>query len=143
MLKDWRDKPHVLIVDDDDDFASDLRVMLSSEFEIETVASTEEASKRVGRSCPDCILLDLHMPEYFGDNPEMEGFSFLGHLRNDAEVGLSATVPVIVLSAHPRAAAAEMADHYGVCGLYAKPPDVNKLKASIWSLLVNRPGGNA
>jgi CheY-like chemotaxis protein len=135
-VKSWNEKPKVLIVDDDADFVSDMKIMLSSEFEINSALNTREAQEILKRYRPDCMLLDLNMPIYFGDDPECEGLSFLQHIKNDPVLSASRQIPVIVLSVLSEPNAIRRAKEQGVTKLYGKPPNIKELKASIWDIMV-------
>jgi CheY-like chemotaxis protein len=137
----WREKPRVLIVDDDDDFASDLGVLLSSEFEVRTATGTKQAWKLLGAHQPDCLLLDMNMPEFFGDDRSREGLSFLNHLRHHPELRRLNQVPVIVLTAYADVQTEQKARMYGVSVWCRKPPDIKRLTAAIWSA-ISAPGRN-
>jgi CheY-like chemotaxis protein len=139
-MKNWQNKPRVLIIDDDDDFMSDLKILLSSEFDIDTASGTQQAWEMLNEHHPDCMLLDLNMPNYFGDNPDDEGFSFLEHIRGRFERRPTANIPVIVLTASKEARSLNRAREFGISDLYHKPPDIKRLKTSIWSLLENMDG---
>ncbi len=135
LMKDWLEKPRVLIVDDDTEFISDLKVLLSSEFEILAASGTRRAMEILSERQPDCLLLDLNMPEYFGKDPKDEGLSFLKYLREDADPRMAARLPVIVLTARQGENPIENAGEYGIAGLYRKPPDIKHLKTAIWKLV--------
>lgn len=139
-MRSWREKPCILIVDDDDDFMSDLKILLSSEFDVHTAADTRKAWEILEEYCPDCMLLDLHMPEYFGDSPGQEGLSFLQHIRSVVGPRCGDSIPVIVVSAFRRAGSAGELEEYGIRSVFRKPPDINRLKASIWDLVVDSKG---
>lgn len=136
----WQQKPLVLIVDDDADFVSDLAIMLSSEFKIMSASDTREACERWLETRPDCILLDLNLPEYFSDNAAREGLAFLNHMRNAHESRMPVPTPVIVVSACADDRIAGEARALGANGFFRKPLDVNHLKASIWNEVTSREG---
>jgi DNA-binding response OmpR family regulator len=131
----WMDKPRILIVDDDTEFASDLQILLSSEFEVATAPTTRRAWEILDEYRPHCLLLDLNMPQYFGEYPTEEGFSFLTHLRSESAPRFAAGLPVIILTARKESQFIEMAQRLRISTHYCKPPDVKRLKASIWNLL--------
>jgi CheY-like chemotaxis protein len=129
----WQQKPLVLIVDDDADFVSDLAALLSSEFEIMSASDTREACDRWLEMRPDCILLDLNMPEYFGHDSAREGLAFLNHIRSAYESRTRALTPVIVVSACGDDIATREAKALGAHHIFRKPLDIKHLKASIWN----------
>ena len=131
----WMDKPRILIVDDDSEFASDLQVLLSSEFEVTTAPTTQRAWEILDEYRPHCLLLDLNMPQYFGEHSTDEGFSFLAHLRSESAPRFAAGLPVIILTARKETESVEMTQRLRISKHYCKPPDIKRLKASIWSLV--------
>jgi len=131
----WREKPRILIIDDDDDFISDLKILLSSEFEVNGANGTLQASEMLEEYHPDCLLLDLNMPVCFGENPDEEGFSFLRHIRNETTLRSFSKIPVIILTARQKVDYLAAVNEYGIATLYNKPPDIRRLKTSIWGLI--------
>jgi CheY-like chemotaxis protein len=136
----WQDKPRVLIVDDDDEFMADLKVLLSPEFDVSTAMGTHRAHELLAQHRYDCLLLDLNMPQYFGNNPEFEGLSFLGHLRTDSSMAPALNMPVIILTAYADSSSLERAKKYGIATLYQKPPDIRLLTAAIWNVVSRTRG---
>jgi CheY-like chemotaxis protein len=136
----WHQKPLVLIVDDDADFISDLAVMLSSEFKIMSASDTREACDRWLETSPDCILLDLNMPEYFSHDSNREGLAFLSHMRSAHESRMPVPTPVIVVSACVDDGMANEAKALGANSFFRKPLDINHLIASIWNEVASREG---
>ena len=79
----------VLLADDNADMRSYVRELLSSLYDVETVADGAEALEAARRSRPDLILTDVMMPK-------LDGFALLQAVRADRELR---DVPVIMLSA--------------------------------------------
>lgn len=134
-MADRNEKPRVLIVDDDDEFSGDLKVLLSSEFDVSTALGSRQAHEMLVARPYDCMLLDLHMPQHFGHDPAREGLSFLNHLKSCACGRPAAPVPVIILTAFADVFPADVEKRYPVATLYRKPPDINRLSAAIWHLV--------
>jgi CheY-like chemotaxis protein len=83
------DMPLLAVVDDDADVRVALtRLVSSAGFAVETFASGAEFLRSVTDHEPDCVVLDLHMPE-------MSGFDVQGALA-----GGHAAVPVVVITGH-------------------------------------------
>jgi FixJ family two-component response regulator len=62
-----RDVPLLAVVDDDADVRVALtRLISSAGFAVETFASGAEFVRAIEDHRPDCVLLDLHMPEMSG-----------------------------------------------------------------------------
>lgn len=135
-----RNKPRLLIIDDDTDFISDLSIMLSTEFEIYSAATTLEACDRWMECRPNCVLLDLQLPEYFGDNPDTEGIAFLSHMKSDPPRPPVINTPVVVISAHADENTDRMVSALGVKNIYRKPPDLKQLQETIRKLISGSTG---
>ena len=84
-----RDKPVVLLVDDNADMREYVRTLLAARFEVVAVSNGKEALDEVKRRPPSLVLSDVMMPE-------MDGFALLAELRQDPA---TATIPIIMLSA--------------------------------------------
>ncbi len=140
-MADLHKRPHILIVDDDSDFTSDLRILLSSEFNIDIASDTREAESKLLASSPECILLDVHMPQYFGDNPELEGINFLDAMlgsKNAKQRG--AFIPVLIISSYSGEITHRIQYMDQVDALFTKPPDINSLKSAIWDAISHSRG---
>jgi CheY-like chemotaxis protein len=85
-------KVKVLVVDDDQDIRSLVRMILESKgMEVDEAATGEEALHKLrgGDDKPDLILLDVMMPG-------MNGWEVLRELKRDTELQ---SIPVVMLSA--------------------------------------------
>jgi CheY-like chemotaxis protein len=111
----------VLVVEDDPEVRESLRRLLSDEgYEVTTAAEGQEALERLhARPHPCCVVLDLMMPN-------MDGFEFRVRQMEDPEV---AAIPVIVLSAGGDVE--RKVAHLGVAVALTKPPDFDRLLASV------------
>ncbi|WP_027351302.1 response regulator [Halotalea alkalilenta] len=82
-----RDRPHILVIDDEFPIRRFLRISLSSqEFEVTEASTGAEGVALAGSRAPDLILLDLGLPD-------LDGFEVLSALRQWS------SVPVVVISA--------------------------------------------
>jgi len=73
------DTARILVVDDDPDICESLRMVLeSSDYEVRSAGSAEEAYQEALGYGPDLILLDIMMPS------GTEGFHLVWRLRNEA-----------------------------------------------------------
>jgi two-component system, NtrC family, nitrogen regulation response regulator NtrX len=105
-----RRKPLVLVVDDESDIRSSLRMILEYEgYELADASSGEEALHRVETDRPDAVILDIKMPR-------MDGLEVLARLKQ-AEPGL----PVVVISGHGTIATAVEATRLGAFDFMEKP----------------------
>lgn len=104
---------NVLVVEDEADLRMMTRIMLQSRahFNVIEASTGEEALKVVESEPVDVMLLDLRLPD-------MEGWDVLERL---ADSGHLPALPVIMVSAHPTAAAATRAQARGVRGYVRKP----------------------
>nr|UXE44638.1 response regulator receiver protein CpdR [uncultured bacterium] len=116
---------HILIVEDDPDFALLLaEVLESADFTAETAPNGRMALERLRRSPrPNLVLLDLMMPV-------MDGWQFRSEQQKDADI---ASVPVVVLSADGNVA--RKASSLRAEGHLTKPPGINDLVHEIERVL--------
>jgi two-component system, OmpR family, response regulator MprA len=124
-----RGMSRVLVVEDNDDLRGLLRDVLDDAgFEVVAVGNGAEALAMSGGWRPDAIVLDLMMPV-------MDGPTFL---RERNRVPWLASVPVLVLTAHPY--------HYRVLdglsptAVLRKPYDVDELIAAVQALCEGETG---
>jgi CheY-like chemotaxis protein len=118
--------PHILIVEDNE-MNRDLLVrrLTRRGFEVTTAALGREALDCLGGDRPDCILMDLSLPE-------MDGLEVTRIIRTTPEVG---TVPIIALTAHAQASDRERALAAGCDDFDTKPIDLERLLEKIRALL--------
>jgi FixJ family two-component response regulator len=108
------------IVDDDADVRVALtRLVASAGFAVETFASGADFMRSIEDHEPDCVLLDLHMPE-------MSGFDVQGALAS-----AHAAVPVLVITGHDTQESRARAAQLGAKGYLCKPVDASALLAAI------------
>lgn len=115
-----RDARLLAVVDDDDDVRVALRRLVSSAgFAVETYASGAEFLHSVDDHEPDCVVLDLHMPE-------MSGFQVQGALAQH-----HANVPVVIITGHDTPEARTRALRLGAKAYLCKPVDGEALLSAI------------
>jgi FixJ family two-component response regulator len=108
------------VVDDDADVRVALtRLVSSAGFAVETFASGAEFLHSTQDHKPDCLVLDLHMPE-------MSGFDVQGALA-DAH----AAIPVVVITGHDTPESRTRAVQLGAKAYLCKPIDDKALLAAI------------
>lgn len=84
---------YVLIIDDDEDFASAVATVIKKVgHEVGIELSTKTAETSIQKKKPDLIILDVMFPEN-----DSEGFEFARQLRNMHEAGHH--IPVLMLTA--------------------------------------------
>ena len=82
----------VMVVDDDEGMLVTVRRMLAPEgYDVITAVSGKECLDKLRRTIPDCLLIDIMMPE-------MDGWMLLREIR---KVPMLRDVPVIIITAKP------------------------------------------
>ncbi len=115
----------VAVVDDDDAVRRALsRLVRSLGFEAEAFPSGKEFLAALATRRPDCVVLDLHMPE-------VNGFDVQARM---AEAGLH--VPVIVITGHDSPEARARALAGGASAYLCKPLDGLALREAIRAAVV-------
>ena len=105
-----RRKPLVLVVDDESDIRSSLRMILEYEgYEFSEASSGEEALKRLDTERPDVVLLDIKMPR-------MDGLEILARVKQS-----DPALPIVVISGHGTIATAVEATRLGAFDFMEKP----------------------
>ena len=105
-----RRKPLVLVVDDESDIRSSLRMILEYEgYEALEASSGEEALRRLESDRPDAVLLDIKMPR-------IDGLEILARVKQS-----DPTLPIIVVSGHGTIATAVEATRLGAFDFMEKP----------------------
>jgi two-component system nitrogen regulation response regulator NtrX len=103
-------KPRILVVDDEEDIRSSLRMILEYEgMEFREAASGTEALEHVAQVDPDAVLLDIKMPR-------MDGIEVLAELRRRHP-----ELPVVMISGHGTIQTAIEATRLGAFDFMEKP----------------------
>jgi PAS domain S-box-containing protein len=111
-------RPHVLLVDDDDDVREILQMGLTAAgYEVRGAANGREALDAISHERPDLVLLDMMMPV-------MSGPEFLEEVGHDPALR---DLPILVVTAWP----AEAASLEGTKGVLSKPVDLGHLVRTI------------
>jgi two-component system nitrogen regulation response regulator NtrX len=122
-----RRKTLVLVVDDESDIRSALRMILEYEgYEFAEASSGEEALHRVASDRPDAVILDIKMPR-------MDGLEVLARVKQ-AEPGL----PVVVISGHGSIATAVEATRLGAFDFMEKPLERDRVLLVLRNALERR-----
>jgi CheY-like chemotaxis protein len=110
----------ILVVDDDKDLREIISDVLAAEgHEVRVAADGIAALAELRNGRPSLILLDMMMPR-------LDGEGFMRSLRTDPSL---ADVPVVILTAHPRAR--EKAAALGAAGCLLKPVELTELLATV------------
>jgi two-component system alkaline phosphatase synthesis response regulator PhoP len=83
-------KPHILVVDDEEDILELARYNLANEgYQVSCVDTGEKAVEMARRNKPDLVVLDLMLPG-------MDGFEVCKILKNNAQ---TSAIPIVMLTA--------------------------------------------
>ena len=84
-------KKRILIVDDDPDFVTAIRkILTSADYNVDVAGSVEDGMKAIKERMPDLILLDVMMEKYD------DGFNMCYDLKHDDRYR---GIPVIIITA--------------------------------------------
>src|SRR3954471_12350561 len=115
--------PYILIVDDDADFRTGLRLALEMKgYQVDEAAHGEEALAKLAERPPLLVLLDLQMPV-------MNGREMLQRLRANPDLK---DIPVVIISGFGFEWEAEL---MGAQGYIGKPFEPAELERTIATLL--------
>jgi len=105
-----RRKPLVLVVDDESDIRTSLRMILEYEgYVLAEASSGEQTLDRLETERPDVVLLDIKMPR-------MDGLELLARIKQS-----DPALPVVVISGHGTIATAVEATRLGAFDFMEKP----------------------
>ena len=117
-------KAKILIVDDEVEYCSLMREYFSDNYEVETANNGQEALSKLKGFHPDCILLDLKMPE-------MDGLETLKSIKLSHP-----DMKIIMVSASGTVNKTEQCLKEGALDYILKPIDLDELEDKIESVLV-------
>jgi len=118
------DVPLLAVVDDDADVRVALtRLVSSAGFAVETFGSGAEFLRSLGDHEPDCLVLDLHMPEMSG--LDVQAALASGH----------SAIPVVVITGHDTPESRARAMQLGAKGYLRKPVNDSVLLEAIESAI--------
>jgi len=113
-------KPIVSVLDDEPEMRKALgRLLTGRGFCVREHAGGNDFLAATGSPPPDCLLLDLHMPE-------VSGFEVLEAIRCR-----HLDLPVIIITAHDEPGTAERVRALGACAYLKKPIDRDVLLSAI------------
>jgi putative nucleotidyltransferase with HDIG domain len=120
-------KPKILMVDDQVDFLTLLKLKLVNEgFDVVATDNAEEALKLMGRERPDLAVVDVVMPG-------MDGLAMFRKMREAG--GELSDIPVIFLSARDESQLKVEALYLGAEDYLNKPVDLKELAARIRNII--------
>jgi FixJ family two-component response regulator len=119
----------VAIVDDEQSVLRGLdRLIRSAGLDVETFQSGAEFLQSLKSHSPDCVVLDLHMPN-------VNGFEVQARLKE-----LKSQVPVVVITGHDTDESRERVQKAGVAGYLLKPVDERVLLDTIAAAVAGSSG---
>jgi len=121
-----KSQARILIIDDDRDFASDLALLLKSQYEVSLAHSDAEGLKASQRTEPDLVLLDLMLGE-------ADGIEVLKQLLRDHD-----QLPIIMITDYASVETAVQAIRAGAIDYISKMPHRDELLVMIEKALHHR-----
>jgi FixJ family two-component response regulator len=116
--------PLIAVVDDEETVRTALgRLIRSAGFTVATFASGGDFLRSVRDQCPQCLVMDLHMPQLNGFDVQVA----LQHAR--------LRIPLVVITGDDTQASRSMALAYGAAAYLRKPVDDAMLMDAIRSAL--------
>jgi DNA-binding response OmpR family regulator len=121
-------RPLIVVLDDEPQFCKALaRLLKTHGFNVVTFTHGEEFLTAFASRSPDCLLLDLHMPD-------LNGFEIL-------ECVAARHLPVLVVTGHDQPGNAERVRALGAFDYFLKPVKETELVAAIRAA-ITRPENN-
>ena len=118
-------KPRILVVEDDPDLRTILRLQLVSQgYEITETTNGAEGFAALQTCSPDCVILDLMMPV-------MDGFGFLKRARSILSLQ---EIPVLILTASEDERNRIRGFQYQADSYMSKPYDLDALTEEVGRL---------
>ncbi len=126
QVKDVRQRPRILIVDDEAGARESLEIVLEDHYDIDATGDGLQALRMISEKSIDVVLLDITMPE-------VSGLEILERIKQFNE-----TIEVIMVSGVDRAHEATAAMKYGAFDYITKPYDPDGLMTIVAAALQRR-----
>ncbi len=125
-------KPRILVVEDDADLRTILRLQLmTSGFEITETCDGAEGFTAIQEITPDCVILDLMMPV-------LDGFGFLKRVRSIMSLQ---DIPILILTASEDERNKVRGFQYQADSYMSKPYDLDELTEEVTRLIAEKKAG--
>src|SRR5262245_30996480 len=121
--------PRLLVVDDEEPFRLLVRRHLETLYEIVETGDATEALALTLENKPDCILMDLYLPEF-------SGFELCSIL---SEMNATRMIPIIMVSGESSPRLEQLVNVLHLHGFLQKPLDFDDLKVRISAALATAP----
>ncbi|HLC14855.1 MAG TPA: response regulator, partial [Thermodesulfovibrionia bacterium] len=121
VSKRRKEKPAILIVEDNQDNLATFRAILGARYTLLEAVDGKQGLKTAIESLPDLIILDIALPS-------MDGYSVIESLKQNER---SCLIPVIAVTAHAMKGDRERILNRGCSDYIAKPVDPKELVAVI------------
>ncbi len=126
---DVQTQPNVLLVEDDAEFAEDMRAILTDIATIRHVGGTATAIAEIIREKPDLIMLDLDLEPFLANSGGLEGVAFLQVVREQ----IDGELPVVIVSGRMSEELKGTLQRLGAVACFTKPPDLRTLREIVQS----------
>ena len=128
VLRIMKDKPYILLVDDDPNISRLVQLYLEKEgFEVKTADRGDDALSEFRKLSPDLMLLDVMLPG-------MDGWQVLKAIRK------TSTIPIIMLTAKDETFDKVLGLELGADDYITKPFDTKELVARVKAVLRRTQG---
>ena len=128
VLRIMKDKPYILLVDDDPNISRLVQLYLEKEgFEVKTADRGDDALSKFRKLPPDLMLLDVMLPG-------MDGWQVLKAIRK------TSTIPIIMLTAKDETFDKVLGLELGADDYITKPFDTKELVARVKAVLRRTQG---
>ena len=125
----------ILIIDDDEKFADDLKFLLNNSFQFFVASESRKGIELFEKENFDLVILDLAMPAFFAEEDEMEGVEVLRIMKSKWEANKKMMIPVIILSRMATPENKRLCFELQAKAFFSKPPRVQDLRKKIDELL--------
>ena len=123
-----KSKPHILLVEDNEELRHFLKSSLKNKYKVEEAENGQSGWKKIERTIPDFIITDLKMPL-------MDGMELIGKIKEDPR---TSHIPVILLTAVTDVESKVAGMKIGADDYITKPFSSEFLHARIENLIAQR-----